>query len=321
MDKLHLQMTRAILFLTLACNSLFAQELIKTEYEQGYVKDGKRISVWQYFDQWKMPELVINYASGRVMFISKDTSDYFILKDSRWVASKVDVHPVPITGSFNFFHDVKERIIYPEKDFKGGLEGKVVAIFEVDTIGNSFNYSIGKSIGGGCDSVVLQSLKSIDQKWIPTVVKGKKYPVQLALDVEFRLNSNEAPLEHEEFVLKDAKLLTSIIVGRGEKIFNFVEMSAEFIGGMEALAKYLSKNMKYPPSARRKGFEGTATVKFVIEPDGAITNATILRGFDYECDQEALRVVRNMPPWKPGTQGGRKIRQAYVLPIKFRLSK
>lgn len=108
--------------------------------------------------------------------------------------------------------------------------------------------------------------------------------------------------------------------GDGNKIFNFVEQSAEFQGGMAALAKWLERNLKYPPSARRMGLEGKVTVKFVIEPDGSISNVDLLKGFDGACDKEAMRVVSSMPRWKPGKQGGRAVRQAYVLPVGFKLS-
>lgn len=108
--------------------------------------------------------------------------------------------------------------------------------------------------------------------------------------------------------------------GDNNKIFNFVEQSAEFVGGMEALSKWLGRNLKYPPSARRMGLEGKVTVKFVIEPDGTISNVDLLKGFDGACDREAQRVVSVMPKWKPGKQGGRAVRQAYVLPVTFKLS-
>ena len=68
------------------------------------------------------------------------------------------------------------------------------------------------------------------------------------------------------------------------------------------------------------GTEGKVTVKFVIEPDGSISNVDVLRGFDGACDKEAVRVIGIMPKWKPGKQGGRAVRQAYVLPVAFKLS-
>ena len=60
-------------------------------------------------------------------------------------------------------------------------------------------------------------------------------------------------------------------------------------------------------------------IKFIIEPTGEITSAEIIKGFNTECNQEALRVISISPKWKPGTQSGRPIRQSYTLPIKFNL--
>ncbi|MBS1682484.1 MAG: energy transducer TonB [Bacteroidetes bacterium] len=108
--------------------------------------------------------------------------------------------------------------------------------------------------------------------------------------------------------------------GDGNKIFTFVEQSAEFVGGMEALGKWLNKNLKYPASARRMGLEGKVFVKFVIETDGRISAVEVTRGFDGACDKEAARVVSIMPRWKPGKQSGRAVRQAYTLPVWFKLA-
>jgi len=107
--------------------------------------------------------------------------------------------------------------------------------------------------------------------------------------------------------------------GDGNKIFNFVEQQAEYPGGQEALAKFLSRNLKYPPSASRMGLEGKVFVKFVVEPDGAITGAEVLKGFDASCDREAVRVVKLMPKWKSGKQGGRAVRSYFTQVVFFKL--
>jgi len=107
--------------------------------------------------------------------------------------------------------------------------------------------------------------------------------------------------------------------GDGNKIFNFVEQSAEFPGGMEAFAKFLQKNLRYPPSASRMGLEGRVFVKFVVEPDGSISNPEVLKGFDAACDREALRVIKLVPRWKPGKQGGRAVRSNFTQVVYFKL--
>ncbi|MBS1507099.1 MAG: TonB family protein [Bacteroidetes bacterium] len=104
------------------------------------------------------------------------------------------------------------------------------------------------------------------------------------------------------------------------KVFTFVEQSAEPVGGLEAFYKWVGKTIRYPAAARRMGLEGKVFVKFVIEPTGAISNVEVVKGFNGECDKEAVRVLSIAPKWKPGKQSGRAVRQAYTLPLTFKLS-
>jgi len=108
--------------------------------------------------------------------------------------------------------------------------------------------------------------------------------------------------------------------GDANKIFTFVEQSAEFVGGLEGFYKWLQKNLRYPAAARRMGLEGKVFVKFVIEPTGVISGVEVVKGFNGECDKEAVRVISIMPKWKPGRQSGRAVRQSYQLPIAFKLA-
>ncbi len=104
-------------------------------------------------------------------------------------------------------------------------------------------------------------------------------------------------------------------------IFEVVEHMPEFPdGGMSALMEYLKKNIKYPEAAMKKGTQGRVTVQFVVEKDGSIANAKVLRGVDPDLDKEAVRVVSVMPKWKPGTQKGEAVRVKYTVPVMFRLT-
>ena len=106
-----------------------------------------------------------------------------------------------------------------------------------------------------------------------------------------------------------------------QTIFEVVEQMPEFPnGGMAGLMQYLSKNIKYPEAAMKKGTQGRATVQFVVEKDGSITNVKILRGIDPELNKEAVRVISAMPKWKPGTQKGEAVRVKYTVPVMFRLT-
>lgn len=80
---------------------------------------------------------------------------------------------------------------------------------------------------------------------------------------------------------------------------------------------YLKQNVQYPPEAQNAGINDRVLVSFIIEPDGRMTDLQLLRSIGYGCDDEALRVVRAMPRWTPGSQSGRLVRVKYNLPILF----
>lgn len=105
-----------------------------------------------------------------------------------------------------------------------------------------------------------------------------------------------------------------------EDIYTVVKYMPEFPGGREKLFEYLANNIKYPEEAVKNKIEGTVFITFVIEKDGSVTNIELLRGIDKACDEEAVRVVKNMPKWKAGKlEDGSKCRVQFNLPIKFNL--
>lgn len=105
-----------------------------------------------------------------------------------------------------------------------------------------------------------------------------------------------------------------------QTIFEVVEQMPEFPnGGMAGLMQYLSKNIKYPTIAQENGTQGRVTVQFVVNKDGSIVDAKVLRGVDPYLDKEAIRVIMGMPKWKPGMQRGKPVRVKYTVPVMFRL--
>ncbi len=105
-----------------------------------------------------------------------------------------------------------------------------------------------------------------------------------------------------------------------QKVVTDPEVLPEYPGGMQAMMTYIGNNIKYPETARKKNVEGMSVVTFIIEKDGQVSNVSLKKGFDQDCDAEAMRVVKAMPVWTPGKKGGKKVRTEYNLPIKFKLS-
>lgn len=104
-----------------------------------------------------------------------------------------------------------------------------------------------------------------------------------------------------------------------EEIFVVVEEPTEFPGGNDALNKYLSKSIRYPEIAQENGIQGRVIVQFVVEKDGSTAHIEVARGVDPALNKEAVRVVKEMPKWKPGKQRGKPVRTKYTLPVVFRL--
>lgn len=102
-------------------------------------------------------------------------------------------------------------------------------------------------------------------------------------------------------------------------IFYAAEEMPEFPGGYQALLNFLSQNIRYPSIAAESGITGKVTVNFVVNKDGSISDATILRGVDQALDKEALRVINSLPRWKPGKQAGKPVRVSFSVPINFKL--
>jgi len=105
-----------------------------------------------------------------------------------------------------------------------------------------------------------------------------------------------------------------------DEIYQKVDDMPSFPGGETKLMEYVGKNLKYPQEAREKGVQGRVFVGFVVEPDGSISDVKLLRGIGGGCDEEAIRVVKSFPKWKPGKHQGKFVRVSYMLPVNFKLA-
>ena len=104
-----------------------------------------------------------------------------------------------------------------------------------------------------------------------------------------------------------------------DKIFFTTEQQPEFPGGMPALMKYLQQNLQYPTSCIKEGIQGCVIVQFVINKDGSVCEANVMKPVHPQLDAEAIRVINAMPNWIPGKQKGERVRVRYTLPVSFRL--
>lgn len=104
-----------------------------------------------------------------------------------------------------------------------------------------------------------------------------------------------------------------------DQVFLSVEEMPEFPGGEEAMVKFIGNNTRYPAIARENSVTGTVYVDFVVNKEGQVTNVKVRRGIGAGCDEEAVRVIKSMPAFKPGRQNGRPQQVQFTVPIRFNL--
>ena len=170
------------------------------------------------------------------------------------------------------------------------------------------------------DEEMVEITKQEEQK--PQPVEMPKQTTQLEIvqdDVEVEDIEINAEMDQnevmEEYVAPDIEEEEVV----EQEVFTIVEEMPGYPGGDAKMYEYLGKNIKYPQIARESSIQGRVFVNFVVEPDGSVTNVKVLRGIGGGCDEEAMRVVKSMPKWKPGKQRGKAVRVSYTLPVVFKL--
>lgn len=206
---------------------------------------------------------------------------------------------------------MQKVIKYPEQAKKDKIEGTVYVTFVVEKDGQISNAKVLRGIGGGCDEVALKAIQNMPP-WIPGKQKGEAVRVQFNMPVSFNLGEKDKAT--------DAAYTEPVKPDAGEdEVFVVVEDSPQFPGGDDARMAFIANTITYPIEARNKGIQGTVYVTFIIEKDGTVSNVKVLRGVHKSLDEEAIRVVKNMPAWKSGRQRGKPVRVQYNMPVKFTL--
>jgi len=170
------------------------------------------------------------------------------------------------------------------------------------------------------DEEMVEITKQEEQK--PQPVEMPKQTTQLEIvedDVEVEDIEINAEVDQQEVIEEYVPVEVEEEDVQEQEIFQIVEEMPAYPGGEGKLMEYVAKNIKYPQIARETGIQGRVFVGFVVEPDGSVSNVKVLRGIGGGCDEEAIRVVKGMPKWKPGKQRGKAVRVSYMLPVNFKL--
>mgnify|MGYP001407780959 CR=1 FL=1 len=129
------------------------------------------------------------------------------------------------------------------------------------------------------------------------------------IENEFEIDDYES-YEDEEIIIEEEE----------REFYMVVENMPEFPGGDLGLMKYIQKNVRYPDIAKEYNITGKVYVSFIVDKTGSVSNVKIVRGVDKNLDAEALRVIKSLPKYTPGTQRGRPVRVMFTIPVNFKLN-
>ena len=208
---------------------------------------------------------------------------------------------------------VAENIKYPQAAKDKNISGRVFVGFVIEKDGSVSNVKVVRGIGGGCDEEAARVIKEMP-KWKPGMQKGKPVRVNYMMPIFFKLDDGQPAKS-----VKKEKASNPDMTPDKNGVYQIVEEMPQYPGGEDALMDYVSKNVVYPSEAQEKGISGRVFVGFIVEKDGSVSNVKVLRGIGGGCDEEAVRVIKGMPKWKPGKQDGKPVRVSYMMPIIFKL--
>lgn len=166
--------------------------------------------------------------------------------------------------------------------------------------------SLSREIEHESDAIVSSVVKSTSDK-AALVAQGKTSGEETV---------NAMGRADNTLIDNDIQRMTSM----DDDVYEVVEKMPEFPGGIAELMKYLSSNIKYPVEAHKAGIQGRVVVSFIVNKDGTVKDAKIVRSVDKSIDAEALRVISAMPKWLPGYQNGKAVKVRYTVPVTFRLT-
>lgn len=267
----------------------------------------------------KAQELIILHESEHAsQFHTIDLIFMQLTKAVFWFHPLIKHFESSIHEVHEFQADIKVTSFHPKKEYAQLLLNLTTTKKEQQFVNNFNQFQLKKRI------IMMNTAQSgLIHKWrflLALPVLGLMvfvFSCEKSADNSFS-EVMEIPMSKEETVPPNPDEINSKIL-EADEVFDIVEESPEFPGGMEAWNNFLRQNLKYPSQARRMGIEGTVYAVFEIRTDGSVQNIELLRGIGGGCDEEAMRVIAASPNWIPGKQRGRLVTVRMRIPIRFKL--
>lgn len=218
---------------------------------------------------------------------------------------------------------IADQIVYPKEAFEKGIQGRVPCTFTVNKDGSISDIQIVKTqnaTGNAAPGIqrtedpllVKEAIRVIKTlpKFKPGSIDGKIVRVRYSLPINFRLTPTQ------DAVAKPAKTNQA---DDPDLVYTTAEIMPQFPGGEVALLKYIADQIKYPKEAAEKGIQGRVSCTFIVNKDGSVSDVQITRPLNALLNNEAIRVIKTLPEFKPGSIDGKTVRVRYSLPVNFKI--
>ncbi|MFO7370383.1 MAG: M56 family metallopeptidase [Bacteroidales bacterium] len=245
----------------------------------------------------------------------------FSLDNKEFVYYSVDQQAQFQGGTLEDFRKwIQINLVYPPTAKEKGIFGRVTVQFTVNSKGKACDAVILRGVDPSLNEEVLRVIQK-SPEWTPAENDGKKVAQQFVIPVIFSLKKKPGVSEESPYKY-DPEILDASIIVEGEPTFVFVEEQASFQGGsLETFREWVQKNLVYPAVAKENGIFGRVTMQFAVNSQGKIYDVKVLRGVDPSLDKEAIRIITSSPDWVPAKQGGKNVKQQFVMPVVFSLEK
>ena len=243
--------------------------------------------------------------------------------DRAQVYDSVAQPAVPLGGTARYAQFLADHQRYPTAAMQQGQQGTVPVRFVVEKTGVVSNVEVTKPVAPLLDAEAVRLIKS-GPRWTPAKNRNQVVRQRVTVPVSFVLSPPAAPVQLPAKggppappPANAADIAASAHPDQPAVVAP--DRPAQPVGGTDAFFAWIEKNQQYPKLARQRKIQGKVPVEFIVQPDGRLTDARVIKKMGSGLDEEALRLIRTAPKWEPATYRGKPLKQKMVLPVLFQL--
>lgn len=227
---------------------------------------------------------------------------------------------VPVGGTERYGQFLAENQRYPASAMQKGLQGTVKVSFIVEKTGTINEVKAETPVAPELDAEAIRLIKS-GPRWTPAKHQGQVVRQRVVVPVSFLMSpgSEVAVIKGKERPITTSAADIAASANPNRPAVVAPDKPTQPVGGNQAFFDWIEKNQQYPLQARQRKIQGKVMVEFVVQADGSLTDARVIRKLGSGLDDEALRLIRTAPKWEPATFQGKPIKQKMVLPVLFQL--